>query len=337
MLSSKQMLDMINGYRKSNAEFDTEVPHLLQNSNQNELTEEALADVSGQLFGNQEFINNLSLEKLNVFKRIYNKIIEWANKITGNSNEALFIKDLKNKWEEAYRTQNNNLYGTKYHISSNLSSDIDNVLNDVLNKEPIKVRDYTPKILVNNGIKDLPMYENPSHVRKNILTEQEALSLGLTINSRDHYHGLGKENYIKAIDSLDNPRVIFKNNNNNDYMILTIIKDNNSNNIVIPIEIETQTRVNTLKIDTNRIKTVYGYEKKNNIDLNDYIKYNIKNNVFTKIYEQKNDQGTGFSTATRSNTSILPTEKDVNRNTTTKYSIQESENNSGSFSLQTEN
>ncbi|MEG2610586.1 MAG: hypothetical protein RSA91_08020, partial [Bacilli bacterium] len=36
----------------------------------------------------------------------YNKIIEWANKLTGNSKESLFIKDLKNKWESAYRNDN---------------------------------------------------------------------------------------------------------------------------------------------------------------------------------------------------------------------------------------
>ena len=35
--------------------------------------------------------------------KIYNKIIELANRITGNSRESLFIRDLKNKWEDAYR------------------------------------------------------------------------------------------------------------------------------------------------------------------------------------------------------------------------------------------
>ena len=40
-----------------------------------------------------------------------------ADKITGNSKESLFIKDLQNKWETAYRTQNNNLNNTEYSIS----------------------------------------------------------------------------------------------------------------------------------------------------------------------------------------------------------------------------
>ena len=95
---------------------------------------------------------------------------------------------------------------------------------------------------------------------------------------------------MKAIDSLDNPRVIFKNKNSKDYIVLTEIKDNNNNVILVPIEIKTQTNVNNTKIDINRIKTVYGHEKINNRDLNDYIKYNIKNNNFEKIYEQKKNE-----------------------------------------------
>ena len=91
-----------------------------------------MADVSGQLFGNQEFINELSIEKPNVFKRIYNKIISLANKITGNSNEALFIKDLKNKWKEAYSNTSKNIENTKYSITE-LNNGEKTVLSDDIN------------------------------------------------------------------------------------------------------------------------------------------------------------------------------------------------------------
>lgn len=79
--------------------------------------------------------------------------------------------------------------------------------------------------------------------------------------------------YIKAIDSLDDPRAIFKNKNADECLILTVVKDKNNNNIIVPIQIETSTNVN--------------YEKQNGIDLNDYIKNNIKDSKFEKIYEQK--------------------------------------------------
>jgi len=168
----------------------------------------------------------------------------------------------------------------------NLSKRIDNVLKNINERNPVRLRDYTPQVLVENGVKDLPMYENPSHIRKNILTKEEAQKLGLATSIRNHYHGLGKELYIKIINSLDSPGVIFKNKNNKDYLILTTVKDNNNSNIIVPIEIETITKINIFNIDINRIKTVYGYDRKDP-DLNKYIKNNIKLGRFTKIYEQK--------------------------------------------------
>ena len=56
----------------------------------------------------------------------------------------------------------------------NLSKRIDNVLKNINERNPVRLRDYTPQVLVENGVKDLPMYENPSHIRKNILTKEEA-------------------------------------------------------------------------------------------------------------------------------------------------------------------
>lgn len=313
-------------YDRNSIEFETLVDN------------EVVADILGNKLGNQEFINNLTTQKPTLGRRIYNWVVDKLNKLnklTGYKSEKIFWTDVKNKFENAYKQNyKGNNESTKYHISNNLSNDIDNILTNINERNPVRLRDYTPSVLVNNGIKDLPMYENPSHIRKNILTESEALKLGLAINSRDNYHGLGKETYIKAIDSLDDPRVIFKNKNNSkEYLILTVVKDKQNNNIVVPIEIETDTTVNRVKIDINRVKSVYGFENRNNIDLNNYIKYNIRNNNFEKIYEKKIDQGTGFSTAARSNNSISSSDEDVN---TTKYSIQESENNSSNTELSEE-
>lgn len=172
-------------------------------------------------------------------------------------------------------------------IKYNLEQEIDNVLNNINRRTPVKLRNNTPEILVSIGIKDLPMYENPSHIRKNILTEKEAINLGLIIDSKDHYHGLGKTIYIEVINSLDTPRVIFENKKkSNEFLILTMVKDKNDNNIIVPIEIETETKINNLMIDINRVKTIYGYNRKNP-DLNKYIKDNINANKLEKIYEQK--------------------------------------------------
>ena len=299
----------------------------------NIVNEEAVASVLGEKLGNQEFINQLTTEKRSVARVIYDAVVSLLNKLnklTGYKSEKLYWADVKNKFEKAYRStsieKNNNTLNsnTKFHISENLSKNIDNVLADINERNPVKLRDYTPDILVKIGIKDLPMYANPSHIRKNILTEEEAKKIGLSVSSKDHYHGLGKETYIEAIDSLDNPRVVFKNKNNKDYLILTIVKDKNNNNIIVPIEIETDTTVNRLSIDINRIKSVYGYNRVDP-DLNQYIKYNIKNNSLTKIYEQKKQSTNITSQSAFSVNNISDSNQNVKSDT--RYSMQQEKNN----------
>ena len=113
-IETNSMKELVLDYASKNPEFNQALESLKQTYGTDDVSSEVLADISGQLFGNQEFINNLSMKKPNIFRRIYNSIISLANKITGNSKESLFIKDLKNKWEQAYRSQSNNLSDIKY-------------------------------------------------------------------------------------------------------------------------------------------------------------------------------------------------------------------------------
>lgn len=330
-IATKEMKELILDYAKQDPEFEKSLESLKERYKTNDVSDEIVADVCGELFGNREFIQSVVEKKPNIFKKILNNIRKLAEKIKGTgANEYVnFVENLKEMWEEAYYSNKSNLKKTEYHTNSDIINNIDKVLNNIKERTPVRLRDYTPDILVQNGVKDLPMYENPSHIRKNILTENEARKLGLSINKNDHYHGLGKELYIKAIDSLDNPRVIFKRNNSNNYLILTTLKDNNGNNIVVPIEVETSTSVNNITIDVNRLKSVYGYERVNP-NLDKYIKDNIKSSEFTKIYEQKKKPSTGKipqSTSTANN--IPQSSNNVNSNTlsATKYSIPINKNN----------
>lgn len=116
-IETNSMKELVLDYASKNQEFNQALESLKKTYGTEDVSSEVLSDISGQLFGNQEFINNLSMEKPNIFKKIYNSIVSLANKITGNSKESLFIKDLKNKWEEAYRTINNNLDETQYMMT----------------------------------------------------------------------------------------------------------------------------------------------------------------------------------------------------------------------------
>lgn len=320
-IETDSMKKLVMDYASKNAEFNQALENLKQTYGVDDVSSEVVADISGQLFGNQEFINNLSMEQPNIFKRIYNKIVELANKITGNSHEALFIRDLRNKWENAYRTQNNNnLNVTKYHVSENLSNEIDQVLNGTYkSNNQVKARDYTPQILVENGVSDLPMLITAKHIKSTIYSFDEAQKLGLPTDNVN-YHALGKERLLNVIDSLDDPLEIYKTSKDN-YLVITEILDDNGRNIVVPIKIDGKGTYNDVYIDENQIKSAYG---RNNLE-----RY-IKNNNFEKIYTKKGttlNERVQYPNIGNSIDNNITNSKENVKLPSTKYSMQENQNN----------
>ena len=96
----------------------------------NLVDEEEVADTLAQKLGDQDFINSLNKEKPNVFKRIYDWVVDKLNKFTGSKNEKLYWKDVKNKFESAYRqdyqgTSNSNRFSIKTDSNGNKFVKID--------------------------------------------------------------------------------------------------------------------------------------------------------------------------------------------------------------------
>lgn len=294
------------------------------------VNEELTADLIGDfLFNDEKFIENLSTKNRNVFQKIYDYIKHSFKLATAGSEEAKQLENLKYQFDKVYKTISEETNTEiKYHVSENFSNEIDKVLNNELkSNSQVKARDYTPKILVDNGIQDLPMLITQNHIKSTIYTKQEAENLGLSTKNIN-YHGLGKDLLIKAIDNLDNPQAIYKTSENN-YLIVTEFKDNNGKEIIVPIQINGKGRYNDVFIDENQIKSVYG---RNNLD--NYINSNNFEQIYKKNEELDFNEGIQYSNVANSsiNNSIASTNKNVND--TIKYSMPESENNSGSFYLQ---
>ena len=127
-IGTNSMRNIINEYRKSNAEFNNAVNSLLENYKTTELTDEAMADVAGQLFGNQEFINNLAQTNPSIFRKIYNEIKYLWHQFTGYKNQNQFIEDLQYKWEQAYRSNAKLNETTNYSIAGRKS--LENIKNN---------------------------------------------------------------------------------------------------------------------------------------------------------------------------------------------------------------
>lgn len=170
-IETSEMKNLVMDYASKNRDFNNNLENLKKIYNTEDVSDEVLADISGQLFGNQEFINNLSTKKPSIFKKIYDKIISFANKITGNSKESLFIKDLKNKWENTYRnsdlsTATENLKNSKFSIKENSNGkyiDIDtdqNIFDDINEKDYNKIA----KMYINDYLKGETQLSNDDTV-----------------------------------------------------------------------------------------------------------------------------------------------------------------------------
>ena len=345
-IATKEMKELILDYAKQDPEFEKSLESLKERYKTNDVSDEVVADVCGELFGNREFIQSVVEKKPNIFKKILNNIRKLAEKIKGTgANEYVnFVEKLKTMWEDAYYSNRSDLSKTMYHLSENALNEVNDALNNPNTdiNSMVKLRDFTPEQLVSVGVSDLPMLVRKGHLRENILTSSEAENKGYSTKGK-HYHGLGIETYMDAIDSLDNPIAVYQytdkgNYSKDNFIVLTEVKDSDNNNIIVPIEIHKRGQYNKVEIDINRIKTTYG---KNN---SNYFDDMVKNGSLVEIYNKKRSaklpiQSGNFNTSTANN--IPQSGNNVNSNTSsaTKYSIPINKNNTqkldnSSFSLE---
>ena len=333
-IATKEMKQLILDYAKQDSNFEKSLESLKERYKTNDVSDEVVADVCGELFGNREFIQSVVEKKPNIFKKILNNIRNLAKKIkgTGANEYVSFVEKLKTMWEEAYYVNESNLNKTMYHLSENALNEVNDALNNPNTdiNSMVKLRDFTPEQLVSVGVGDLPMLVRKGHLRENILTSLEAKNKGYSTKGK-HYHGLGIDTYMNAIDSLDNPIAVYQytdkgNYSKDNFIVLTEVKDSDNNNIIVPIEIHKRGQYNKVEIDINRIKTTYG---KNN---SNYFDYMVKNGNLVEIYNKKRSaklpiQSGNFNTSFANN--VPQSDNNVNSGTssTTKYSMSISKNN----------
>lgn len=311
-IGTDQMKGIIDNYRKSNMEFDTSVKQLLNNYNSTEITEEALSDVSAQLFGTQDFINNIAQNNPNIFQRIYSEIKYLWHQFRGYKNQNQFVEDLYYKWTQAYNRKN------RLNDNSNYSIQADNNGNKYVQIDTDQ--DIFEGKSLSEQTKIAKRYILDNFREKGINLDNENIKITMkTANEYTHpknkLPAITKESKIKASTELDNLL------NVSEYQYST--EDDGRHPFAKDgwDYYKTTFEVNGLKFEgliniakSGNKKTLYDVTKIKRISQN----YSASDKSFSV-------------SLTNSNNSITPSNKDVN---TTKYSMQESENNSGSFSIQ---
>lgn len=176
---------------------------------------------------------------------------------------------------------------TKYQLREGAEKDIERALASKNYTEDVYLTETSPSIIVSQkGVKNLPMLMKASHIRENVLTEKEAKEKGLKVDNHTHYHGLGKDLFVKIIDGLEYVKLAYRGTKNasdpsrreNYFLLVSQFKDEKGNTVNVPVYINEKGQYNRVFIDTNKVATVFGRD-----DFFDYIQKEIRNGNLVRI------------------------------------------------------
>lgn len=269
------------------------------NLSNEEITDEIVADSTMHFLNDEEFINKL-VNGTEEQKSLGMKVVQWLNDIIesfkdliSHNGERLASRALREdlaRYEETRDAWLVALSKAKENMARNeavtensdsgelsqvqlqktinnqkgktLSDRIDDVLTNQNFTESHVYLGDTPQILQDLGLRKLPILMTAKHVYNGIKTKQSAINEGrYFIKDEGHHHGLGRKNFIKVINNLNNPEIIYKySNNKNDFRIVEVfgIKDKINNPIIVVIKPEGNGYYNSINIDSNIALSMHG-------------------------------------------------------------------------------
>lgn len=277
----------------------------------NELVDnEAVADILGNKLGDQDFINNLTMQNRTLGQKIYDWVVDKFNKLNGKlgyKSEKIYWADVKNKFENAFKQEYQNTNNQTSRFSIQTTADGNKYVKVDTNQDIFEGKNINEQIKIarryildnfrENGInfnesnikvtsKTANEYTHPKNKLPKSTRESKikaSTELDNLLNVSEYQYSSkddGRHSFAK--DGWDYYKTVFEVNGVKFEGLINIAKDGNK-------------------------KTFYDVTK-------------IK-----RISQNRSTSANAFSTSlTNSNNSIAPIKDDVN---TTKYSMQESENN----------
>lgn len=280
----------------------------------NELVDnEAVADILGNKLGDQDFINNLTIQNRTLGQKIYDWVVDKFNKLNGKlgyKSEKIYWADVKNKFENAFKQEYQNTNNQTSRFSIQTTADGNKYVKVDTDQDIFKgidPKDYNK--IAKMYIQDYLMGETTLSGNDKAIIDGKSAS---------KYTNPGKTQYyfnekMKLTPELKNVLKIAQKDSmaaptkaTSKFPSWEYYKFN--------FELAGKNFEGTINIgvDKNGEKHFYEINKIHTTSVS-----SVSTNKFSSTDSIKN--------------SIAPIKDDVN---TTKYSMQESENNSGSFSMQ---
>ena len=174
-----------------------------------------------------------------------------------NDNGVRYLKKNSNKnRQDDYKEFNDIINKNEIEIRKNLNNTIDNVYKGF---QPIKnqiLMKELPKIIQELGVNNTPLMATPTTIRNAILTKEEAENIGYPTKN-NNYHGLGKNGFNNVLDNLYSPVMVIRENEKK-IIIFTEEFDYKNRQVIVPLEINTESYYNTLRVKANVMLSAHG-------------------------------------------------------------------------------
>lgn len=254
--------------------------------------------------------------------------VEYFNSVIGTDYDGFILPTETVAFDSAQIKNIDNTNPTdsedvRYSLKDTARDDVHKALTDIKYREDVQLTEHSPSIITSqNGAKDLPMVMKASHIRENILTEEEAKRLGLVVDEHTHYHGLGDTLFLNVMNDLENVTLAYRGTKNaqntsrreNYFLLISQHRDAKGNTINVPVYINERGQVNRVIFGVNKVATAFGRD-----DFFNYIKKEIANGNLVKIKnrrvndsERTADNAGGYIKNSSTEKNIPPSNPNVN-------------------------
>ena len=154
---------------------------------------------------------------------------------------------------------------TQKEVTAQYRDSVDSILSGTRSSKDTVLMGYTPRILTELGVPDLPVVIGPGHVYSIAKTDAEARQEG-RYRKGTNYHGLGAEVVKGLYDKISNPEAVIASKDvdskhfpvRSQRSIVEIIDIGTAGkSLLAPVEITVDRSVNGISMDVNMISSAY--------------------------------------------------------------------------------
>ena len=154
---------------------------------------------------------------------------------------------------------------TQSKVTEEYQKTVDGILNGSISTRDSIIIGYTPMLMQQMGMPQLPFVIGAGHIYSIAKTAEEARIDG-KYNSKTHYHGLGAETVKNIYEKLQDPVMIIASKDVNKdavplrstHSVVAIVDvGNDDSSLLLPVEITAERKVGNERMDVNVLSSVY--------------------------------------------------------------------------------